>query len=48
MTGVGGKRKDLVIPHDILIEAGNFTKSVSIMLGQRSTKERCTVRTHGD
>jgi hypothetical protein len=47
MIGVGGARKAGVIPHGILMEAGNCRKSVSIMLAQRSAKERYSVLTHG-
>ena len=48
MIGEGGTRQAGVIPHGILMEAGNCRKSVSIMLAHRSTKERYSVRTHGD
>jgi hypothetical protein len=44
----GGTRKAGVIPHGILLEAGNCRKSVSIMLAHRSTKERYGVQTDGD
>jgi hypothetical protein len=48
MIGEGGTRKAGVIPHGILMEAGNCRKSVSIMLAHRSTKERYSVHTDGD
>jgi hypothetical protein len=39
MIGEGGTRKAGVMPHGILIEAGNCRKSVSIMLAHRSANE---------
>jgi len=48
MIGEGGTREASVVPHGILMEAGNCRKSVSIMLAHRSTKERYSVHTHGD
>ena len=48
MIGEVGTRKAGVMPHGILIEAGNCRKCVSIMLAHRSAKERYCVHTHGD
>ena len=48
MIREGGTRNADVIPHGILMEAGNCRKSVSIMLARRSTKERYSVHTDGD
>jgi hypothetical protein len=44
----GGTRKAGVIPHGILMEAGNCRKSVSIMLAHGSTKERYSVHRDGE
>jgi hypothetical protein len=42
--GGGGTVKAGLIPHGILMEAGNCRKSVSIMLARRSTKKQYSAR----